>query len=99
MNKTYRVIIETKKNFKKVSSLIDCYRVNSLPNEEILDLTKLKAFPDFKINATEMFLFVFDRVENIVRKGGNVGQQHFLLFPRYFQKASSAGLLKSRFVW
>ena len=27
---------------------------------------------------------VFDRVENIMRKGENAGSQHFLLFPQSF---------------
>ena len=31
---------------------------------------------------------VFDRVENIEGKGENAGNQHFLLFPQYFQKVS-----------
>ena len=29
---------------------------------------------------------VFDRVEKIVGKGENAGNQHFLLFPQSFQK-------------
>ena len=39
---------------------------------------------------------VFDRVENIVGKGENAGNQHFLLFPQCFQKASFLGVVKSR---
>ena len=31
---------------------------------------------------------VFDRVENIVRKGENAGYKHCLIFPQCFQKAS-----------
>ena len=31
---------------------------------------------------------VFDRLENIVGKGENVGYQHFLLFPLCFETAS-----------
>ena len=42
---------------------------------------------------------VFDRVENIVEKGENAGNQYFLLFPQCFQKASSLGLLKVGIVW
>ena len=37
---------------------------------------------------------LFERVENIVGKGENAGNQHFLLFPQCFQKASFLGLLK-----
>ena len=36
---------------------------------------------------------VFDRFENIVEKGENVGYQHFLLFSHYFPKPSSLQLL------
>ena len=32
--------------------------------------------------------FVLGRIENIVGKGENAGNQHFLLFPQCFQKAS-----------
>ena len=32
-------------------------------------------------------------------KGENVGYQHFLLFPKCFQKASFTGLLKVRIEW
>ena len=72
---------------------------NSLPNDRILDWSKLKAFADDKINVTEKLKFVFERVENIVGKGENAGNQHFLLFPQCFQKASILGLLKVGIVW
>ena len=35
-----------------------------------------------------------DLEENIVGKGENAGNQHFLLFPQCFQRASSSGSLK-----
>ena len=31
----------------------NCVSVNSLPNDKVLDLPKLKAFADFKINVTQ----------------------------------------------
>ena len=40
--------------------------------------------------------FVFDSVQKTVGKGENTGDQHFLLFPLCFQKASTSGLLKVR---
>ena len=73
--------------------------VHSLPNEKILDWSKLKAFADDKLNLTEKLIFVLGKVEKIVRKGENAGYQHFLLFPLCFQKASCTGLLKVRIVW
>ena len=62
--------------------------INSLPNDKILDWSKLKAFADDIFKGTEIIVFVFDSVENIVGKGENAGYQHFLLFSQYFQKAS-----------
>ena len=37
------------------------------------------------MNVTEKWKFVLERVENIVGKGENAGNKHFLLFPQYFQ--------------
>ena len=68
--------------------------VNSLPNDKILALSKLKAFANDKFNVTKMMISVSYWVENIVGKGENAGNQHFLLFPQCFQKASAFGLLK-----
>ena len=42
--------------------------------------TTLKAFADDKVNVTQLFQYVFDRVENFVGKGENAGYQHFLVF-------------------
>ena len=63
-------------------------RVNYLPNDKILDFTKLKAFADNKLNVAKIIICLFDKVENIVGKGENAGYQQFLLFPLCFQKAS-----------
>ena len=41
---------------------------NSLPNDKILDWSKLKVFADNKIKVLKMMIFVFDRVENTVGK-------------------------------
>ena len=73
--------------------------INSLPHNKILDSSKLKAFADDKLNATEKLKFVLGRVENIVGKGENAGYQHFLLFPQCFQKPSLSGSLKVGIVW
>ena len=62
--------------------------INSLPNNKIWDMTKLKAFADCKLNVVEMKISVYDRVENTVGKGENAGYQHFLLFPQCFPNAS-----------
>ena len=49
------------------------YLFNSLPNDIILDQSKLKAFADEKINVAEKLKIVLGRVENIVGKGENAG--------------------------
>ena len=68
--------------------------INSLPNETILDWSKLKVFEDNILKVSLTTKFVPDRLENIVGKGENAGYQHFLLFPQCFQKPSS--FVKSR---
>ena len=40
-----------------------------------------------------MMILVFRREENIVEKGENAGNQHFLLFPQCFHKPSISGWL------
>ena len=59
--------------------------INSLPSDKFLNLSKLKAFGNDKINVTEKLKFVCARVEIIVCKGENAGNQHFLGFPLCFQ--------------
>ena len=71
--------------------------INSLPSDNFLNLSKLKAFGVDKLNVTERLKFVFARVEIIVGKGENAGNQHFLVFPR-FSKPSFSGSLKVRIV-
>ena len=68
--------------------------INSLPNGNVLDWTKVKVFADDKLNYATIINSVFDRIENIVGKGENAGYQHFLLFPQCFQKYSFSGSLK-----
>ena len=72
---------------------------NSLPNDEILDWSKFKAFADGIINLNKKSKLVLERVENIVEKRENAGDQHFLLFPQCFQKPSHSGSLKVGIVW
>ena len=57
-----------------------------LPNNDIILVTKLKAFADDKLSVAKMRISLFDRGENIEGKGENAGYQHFLLFPLCFPK-------------
>ena len=63
--------------------------INSLPNDKSLDVTKLKAFAEDKLNVARMMISLLDRVENTVGKGENAGYQHFLLFLQCFPKPPS----------
>ena len=58
--------------------------INSLPNDKVLDWSKLKAFADDKIKVLKIIILHFDRVEKTEGKGENAGYQHFLLFPQCF---------------
>ena len=64
-----------------------------------MNLLKLKAFADNKLNVTQKLKFALGRVENIVGKGENGGYQHFLLFPQCFQKAFPSSVSKDVIVW
>ena len=70
--------------------------INPLPNNKILDFTKLEELEDNKFKVAKMRISLYDRVENTVGKGENAGYQHFLLFPQCFPKSSS---LKVGIVW
>ena len=47
--------------------------IKSLPNDKILNWSKLKAFAEDKINVKEKSKLVLARVENIMGKGENAG--------------------------
>ena len=77
--------------FKRlISQGQDCVvRVNPLPVDKILDQSKLKAFADNKLNITKMILSVFDRVENIVRKGKIACTSNFSFSHNVFKRLLS----------
>ena len=71
-----------------------------LPINKILEVCKLKAFADDKINVTKMTISFFDRVENKCGKGENAVYQHFSFSHRvFFLKPNSLVLLKVGIVW
>ena len=58
--------------------------INSEPSDEFQNLSKLKAFADDKMDEpekTKTEICFGMGIENIVGKGENAGNQHFLLFP------------------
>ena len=64
-------------------------QTNSLPNDKILDLSRLKEFADDNINVTEKLKFVVKREENIVGKGENTGSHNVFRQPLSFWMAKS----------
>ena len=58
----------------------------------------MKVFAD-KINVNEKVKFGLERVENIVGKGQNAGNQHFFPFPTMFSKGFLLKVVKVRIVW
>ena len=68
--------------------------IHSLPNNNFLDMTKLKASADDKINVTKQLKFVLEGIENSVGKGESADYQHFPLFPQCFLKLSFQEVLK-----
>ena len=76
--------------------------VKPLPNNKILDWSKLKTFAGNKKDAVKKMMgSIHNRVENTVGKGENPGNQPFLLFAHCFPKSSSIGLgwLKVMILW
>ena len=72
---------------------------NPLPNDKILNMTKLKAFADGKSNAAKIANSHCDRVENTVRKGENDANSIFIFSLIISLKPSSLGMSKVRIAW
>ena len=64
------------------------YEKNSLSDNKAPAFSKLKTFPDDKLNVTLNIKFIFYRVINIKGKGENAGYQDLLplSFPTMFSK-------------
>ena len=99
----------------KFVDMEQAYKVcfNSLPNNRILDWSNLTAFADDKIDMNEKLKFGLGRVENIVGKGENAGNQLFTKhcgkrrkcwlpafspFPTMFSKAFFNRVIKAQVV-
>ena len=76
---------------EKEQSLV--LRFNSLPDDKISGLPKLKALADYKSYITRNIKVVFHRIENIVGKEENAGYHNVFkrLFPPVRQKSSLCG--------
>ena len=70
--------------------------INPFPKDKFLNMTKLKAFVDDKLNVAKMTISLSHRVENTVGKEENAGYQHFLLFPTVFFEGFFCRVVKNR---
>ena len=59
-----------------------CLNRYTLPNDKILNLTKLNAFAEDKVNIAQITISCLLQGRKIVGKGEHSGYQHFLLFPQ-----------------
>ena len=74
--KMYTHVHATQRKLSNCTSLL-----NLLPNDKILEWSKL--------NVTKQLKLGKGRIEIIVGQRKNAGYQHFVLFPKCFQKAIS----------
>ena len=72
---------------------------NPLPDDKILDRSKLKQSVDDDFKFDENSRKFSERVENTVGKGEIAHCEQFLLFPQCFQKACFHGASKGVIVW
>ena len=72
---------------------------NPLPDDKILDRSKLKQSADNNFKFYENSRKFFKQVENTVGKGETACYEQFLLFPQCFQKACFPGASKGVIVW
>ena len=68
--------------------------INPLPDDKILDWSKLKQFADDNFKFDENSRKFFKQVQNTVGKGEIARYEQFLLFPLCFQKACFPGASK-----
>ena len=71
-------------------------RINSVPNDKILDGSKFKAFADDKIKVLKMMISAFDRVEKIVGKGEFAVTSIFSFSLNVFKTPFTLKVVKSR---
>ena len=73
--------------------------INPLPDDKILDRSKLKQSADDNFEFDENSRKFSKRLENTVGKGEIDRHEQFLLFPQCFQKAGFRGASKGVIVW
>ena len=101
-NQTTRAMQSDPKPFHPQKPLLSVYgmeKVNPLPDDKILDWSKLKQIADdnfeFDVNRRKFSQLV----ENTLGKGEIARYEQFLLFPQCFQKACFPRVSKGVVVW
>ena len=74
-----------------------------MSDDEISALPKMTAYADRHFILAQVVRFFCEIIENIMGKGENAGYQHFLLFPKCFEKdflsrASKGVILSYKFM-
>ena len=67
----------------------------TLPNDKLLDLSKIKALAGDNLNVSKMAKFIFDRPENIMGKEENAGSFNPFPYKPWFSRVCSTNLLKT----
>ena len=78
------------------SSHQESITINSLPNDKILDRSKLKAFAEDKLNVVQKLNFFNGRVKSIVGKRRECWLPAFSPFPTMISKVLHIRVVKSR---
>ena len=82
----FEIVICKLFSFEESKNFVVWERVNFLPYDKLLALTKLKAFAEHKFNVDKMIISVLYSVENIGGKEENAGYWHCLIFLQCFQR-------------
>ena len=90
---------KNQETYRWVTDSHDNYDLNPLPENKILDRSKLKQSADDNFEFDENSRKFSKRVENAVGKGEIARYKQFLVFPQCFQKACFPGASKSVIVW
>ena len=83
----------------KINIFIARYDINPLPDNKILDRSKLKQSADDSFKFDENSRNFSKRVENTLGKGEIARYEQFLLYPQCFQKACLPWASKGVIVW
>ena len=72
------------------SYMVPCEVSNSLQNDNLVDLSKLKEFADSDFKVDENDTKFYNKLENTIGKGEIARYEQFLLVPQCFQKIYTA---------